>query len=92
MSTVNREMYKKANVMLSYKADRSKKREVVTDERISSQKQQKKMNQNGYGLPSQSKTPQKKKLYSFMPNMPWTRKLWRILRSSIISSLPPGIA
>ena len=38
MSTVNREMYKKANVMLSYKADRSKKREVVTDERISSQK------------------------------------------------------
>lgn len=60
MSTVNREMYKKANMMLSYKADRSKKREVVTDERISSQKQQKKMNQNGYGLPSQSKTPKKK--------------------------------
>lgn len=33
-----------------------------------------------------------KKDYSFMPNSWCTRKLWRTLRSNMISSLPPGIA
>ncbi len=31
-------------------------------------------------------------LYSFMPSILATRMLWRMLRSSMISSLPPGMA